>query len=49
MALSYLDFLLVDGVLSLTIARTFQGVGLAAVDKTFLTITGELALEEITY
>ena len=45
LALSYLGFLLVDGVVSLTIARTFQGVGFATAGTTCLAITGELAPE----
>lgn len=43
LASSYLGFILVDGVVSLTLARVIQGVGFAAAGTTCLAITGELA------
>ncbi|MFP4646784.1 MAG: MFS transporter [Candidatus Acetothermia bacterium] len=43
LALSYLGLIFVRGVVSLTVARIFQGVGFAAAGTTSLAITGELA------
>ncbi len=46
LALSYIGFIFVGGVISLTVARILQGIGFAAAGTTCLAITGELAPKE---
>ena len=46
LAISYLAFIFVNGVASLTVVRAFQGIGFAAAGTTCLAVTGELAPEE---
>ncbi|MBS3793253.1 MFS transporter [Candidatus Bipolaricaulota bacterium] len=46
LATSYVGFIFVSGVVSLTVTRVIQGIGFAAAGTTCLAITGELAPEE---
>lgn len=47
LAISYFCFIFVNGVVSLTVVRVIQGIGLAAAGTTCLAITGEFAPAEM--